>query len=524
MHQIDDQGAPSPRAPPGKLVRPLTAALFALLAWNLAACGEGGGKAQAPTSASSAAPAAPAAPAVQSQPAALAAENAPFTAAQSQAMLQTLTQSPNQGFAPGAFGDLQQIAGLVASTDRGQATLGEQKLRAAILKYARAQHGLGLPTDQFPKEWGIRPARYDADLELRTAQGANHIEDWLKSLPPPEPRYQALIQALAAYRAIAEHGGWPSLAAHGNLKQGDAGERVASLRARLAIEDPSVGPAPPKGGFDAALAQAVARFQARHQLPVTGLVGPKTWIALNVPVESRIDQIRANLERWRWLPRDLPQARIEVDAASDVMDVYQDGKVVLHMLAASGTPDDQTPMLISKITDIEFNPPWRVPADIAEKELFPKQRRDPGYFAREQIVKGPSKAVPLVQQAGPKSALGQVKFEFDNAYGVYLHDTPARAAFDLSDRAVSHGCVRLQHALDLAKLLLKDVPGWSPDQIDQLVATDDTQRVNLPQTVPVMLFYWTALAPDGQPVFGSDPYGWDDMVVRLLDAAGPSQA
>ena len=451
----------------------------------------------------------------------LAAENAAFAAAQTQAMLQALTQAPQQGFAPGAFGDVQQMASLVASTDQAQQAQGQKLLRAAIIKYARAQHGLGLPTDQFPKEWGIRPARYDADTDLRAAQGANRIPDWLKSLPPQAPRYQALVQALATYTAIASRGGWQSVTGHGRMGQGARGDAVQALRARLAMEDSSVGQAPADGSFDAGLAQAVARFQQRHLLEPTGEVGPKTWAALNVPVETRIGQIRANLERWRWLPRDPAATRIEVDAASDTMDYYKDGKDVLHMLAASGKPGDETPMLISKITDIKFNPPWRVPADIAQKELFPKEKKNPGYFARNDFVKGPSAEVPLVQKAGPKSALGQVKFEFDNAYGVYLHDTPSKTAFNLDSREVSHGCVRLQRALDLAKLLLDGVKGYSPAEIDQLVMTDNTQFANLRQPVPVMIYYWTAFAQDGQTYFGADPYGWDDMLVRLLDA-GPS--
>ena len=498
-------------------VRLLTIALFASAA-GLSACGPSGDQAASSAGSSAASKAGPPSP---SPPVSLAAENAAFAAAQTQAMLQALTQAPQQGFAPGAFGDVQQMASLVASTDQAQQAQGQKLLRAAIIKYARAQHGLGLPADQFPKEWGIRPARYDADTDLRAAQGANRIPDWLKSLPPQAPRYQALVQALATYTAIASGGGWHSVTGHGRMGQGARGDAVQALRARLAMEDSSVGQAPADGSFDAGLAQAVARFQQRHLLEPTGEVGPKTWAALNVPVETRIAQIRANLERWRWLPRDPAATRIEVDAASDTMDYYKDGKDVLHMLAASGKPGDETPMLISKITDIKFNPPWRVPADIAQKELFPKEKKNPGYFARNDFVKGPSAEVPLVQKAGPKSALGQVKFEFDNAYGVYLHDTPSKTAFNLDSREVSHGCVRLQRALDLAKLLLDGVKGYSPAEIDQLVMTDNTQFANLPQPVPVMIYYWTAFVQDGQTYFGADPYGWDDMLVRLLDA-GPS--
>ena len=518
MNQDQDRRTPRREARADRLVLRLTFPALSAIAVLLAGCGQGGGK--APVAASTPASSAPA----QTQPAVLAAEDAPFAAAETQAMLQVLVQAPSQGFAPGAFGDVNAIAGQVASPDGPSQVQGQRRLRAAILKYARAQHGLGLPTDQFPKEWGIRPARYNAALDLRAAQGGHRIPDWLASLPPPEPRYPALVKALATYGAIAARGGWPQLQAHGRLRQGDRGPAVQALRDRLAVEDPSAAQAAPDGVFDPALAQAVTRFQANHQLDPVGEVGPETWAALNVPVQARIGQIRANLERWRWLPRNPSPTRIEVDAASSTMELYQDGKDVLHMLAAAGKPADQTPMLISRITDIEFNPPWRIPADIATKELFPKEHRDPGYFAREQIVKGPSAAVPLVQKAGPKSALGQVKFEFDNAYGVYLHDTPSRSAFGHDQRDVSHGCVRLERAVDLAKTLLSGVPGWSPDQIDQLITTDDTQRVGLPQPLPVMILYWTAYVQDGQVAFGRDPYGWDDILVRLLDAATSSQA
>ena len=515
MHQMKRPTTSAHRARPEQFIRTLTVTAAALAALQLSGCGKNqGGSAQAPAGG-------PSAPA---PPANLAPENAPFTSAQAQAILQTLSHAADQGFAPAAFGDVQQTGGLIASSDPAAAARGQHLLRAAVLKYARAQHGFGLPTDQFPKEWGIRPARFDADLDLRAAQGSNRIDAWLAALPPPSDRYQTLVKALAAYRAIAAQGGWPTLPGKGRLRQGARGQIVEALKGRLAVEDPSAAQSAANGTYDAALAQAVARFQSRHQLDPTGEVGPKTWEALNVPVETRINQLRANLERWRWLPRNPPATRIEVDAASDTMDYYQDGKDVLHMLAASGKPGDETPMLISKITDIKFNPPWRVPASIAEKELFPKERRDPGYLARNDFIKGPSADVPLVQQAGSKSALGQVKFEFDNAYGVYLHDTPSMHAFSLDERDVSHGCVRLQRALDLAKLLLNGVQGYSPDQIDQLVMSNNTQSVTLPHPVPVMIFYWTAYAQDGQVYFGSDAYGWDDILVRLLDAAPSGSA
>ncbi len=458
------------------------------------------------------------------EPAQLAPPNTPLKAADAEAALQVLSHVQDQGFAPNAFGDPEQISAEARSADPDAQAKGQARLRHAVLAYARAQHGLGLPTTDFPKEWGMRPAKYDADLDLRAAQGAGKVQDWLKALPPPQPQYQALVQALAAYRRIATQGGWQPVPQGPVMREGSRDPRVQDLRNRLAVEDPAVAAQARDDAWDPALTQAVLRFQARYGLKNAGFVGPETYQALNVPIQARIDQIRVNLQRWRWAPRILPATRVEVNVPAFSMTYYKDGKPAMQMLAAAGKPGDETPMLTSKITDIELNPPWRIPKDIAEKEIYPKEKRDHGYFAREQIVKGDSDAAPLVQKAGPKSALGQVKFEFDSAYGVYLHDTPAKSAFNLADRSVSHGCVRLQHAQDLAKALLQTTPGWSPDQVDQAIATTDTKWVKLKEPVPVMLFYFTAYVEGGQVYLPPDPYGWDPILLRLVDAGASSQA
>jgi murein L,D-transpeptidase YcbB/YkuD len=180
-------------------------------------------------------------------------------------------------------------------------------------------------------------------------------------------------------------------------------------------------------------------------------------------------------------------------------------------------------MLVSTITQVEFNPPWKVPADIARKELYPKEAAHHGYLARHHFVRGKTEAAPLVQEAGPKSALGRVKFEFDNPYSIYLHDTPAKAAFTQDQRQVSHGCVRLERAADLAKILLAG-PDWPPERVDETIAGDDTSTVKLPAPTPVAILYWTAFVQDGQMNFRQDPYGWDDLVVRLLDAPSAGKA
>ncbi|HEY2177763.1 MAG TPA: L,D-transpeptidase family protein [Caulobacteraceae bacterium] len=449
------------------------------------------------------------------------AQSVAFSRGDLKSALDALAQAPAQGFAPGAFGDPARISALI--NDPARQDEGRAALRKGLIAYARAEHGLGLPRDQFPKEWGIHPAAYDAGGELDQAIGAHRFVDWLRGLPPPAPAYQALVRMLGAWRQAAARGGWPAIPGGAALRVGARGPRVAALRNRLSGEDPGLNAAAAKTApdvYDGALARAVGQAQVRYGLKPTGIADSATLTALNVPAATRVNQIRANLERWRWLPRVLPATRVEVDAAGDTMDYYVDGAPAVHMLAASGKPGDETPILISAITQIEFNPPWRVPADIAEKELFPKEHAHPGYLARNHFVRGSGEAAPLVQEPGPKSALGKVKFEFDNPYGVYMHDTPAKSAFDLSQRQVSHGCVRLERAVGLARALLAPA-GWSPERVDAAIASDDTSTVKLPTPIPVMFLYWTAQVRNGQMTFAQDPYGWDDIVVRLLDATKP---
>jgi murein L,D-transpeptidase YcbB/YkuD len=481
-------------------LRAVIISALALTAAGVANCSRGHATAEQQPLQAAAAPVPPPAPPAPPPIRAL-------TPTEALAALQTLRAAPDQGFSPRAFGDIPHIAELVQSADPAQKAEGGQRLTRAVLAYARAEHGFGIRRSQLPAAWGIQPPAYDADADLRAALDQNRFADWLMTLPPSEPRYQALVEALAAYRKIAAEG--RSEHAHPRSEHSEHSEQPAAQDTAASGGD---------AASDSDLTDAVTRFQSHNGLEPTGDLDPDTVQAMNMPTKARIDHIRANLERWRWMPRDMPATRIEVNVPSFTLDYYSDGQNAMHMLAAAGKVKDKTPMLISKITDIELNPPWRIPADIARREFFPRGR---GYLASHHIVRGPSRSAPLIQRAGPKSSLGRVKFEFDSDYGVYLHDTPTKSTFDSNERSVSHGCVRLQHAIDLAKLLLQTTPGWSGDRVDQALTNTRTQWVRLAQPVPVMLVYWTAYAEGGQTFFSGDPYDWDPILVRLLDAPEP---
>ncbi|HEY0647841.1 L,D-transpeptidase family protein [Phenylobacterium sp.] len=436
---------------------------------------------------------------------------------QVQVLLSALSEAPSHGFQPGAFGE----QGLAERLDDGDRAARAQ-LRQAALAYARALRGYAIPRRAMDPAWGARSAQYDAEAEFTAAAQAGRLDAWAKALPPSSSQYQALRAAYADYQKIQAAGGWPQLSDSGTLRAGAGGPAVASLRARLAVEDPAAD-AGAGDRFDAALAEAVRRAQLRYGQHPTGEADADLRTALNTPVEARLAQIRANLERLRWLPRRLEADRIEANSAAGLVDVYRGGRPVLSMRAAAGKPGDETPLLASKVDRIVLNPTWNVPDSIANDEILPK---GPGYLQRLGFVEtAGEEGVRLVQQPGPENALGQVKFLFDNRYSVYLHDTPAKAAFAREQRSVSHGCVRLERALDLAQLLLSTQPGWSPDRIATTLASGETTEVKLDRPVQVILAYMTAFAQaGGVTAFRPDVYGWDAEVLRRLDAQKPGSA
>lgn len=404
--------------------------------------------------------------------------------------------------------------------DRAAPATGDTKaLVQAALDHAQALHHGRLAPSDYLWEWGLKPPAYDPWPDFIAAVHADRLANWIASLPPAYTGYGTLKKGLATYRAIEQAGGWPVVPDGPALAEGATGSRVATLRQRLSIEDPLLTKSP--ATFDADVTAAVRRAQRRYGLEPSGTVDKATLAALNVSAHDRVRQIAANMERWRWLPPSLAPHRFQVNIAAAVLTVFDGDKPVTSMRAVTGRPDDKTPMLSSNITSIVFNPPWNVPTSIATKELWPKERAHKGYLAAHgyRVIATPEGGSRLQQKSGPKSALGRVKFDFVNPYGVYLHDTPSQGTFGKYSRLASHGCVRLARPVDLAKLALQGDPTWTPDAIDAALAKGDTVRAKLPEAIAVYLFYWTAYASaDGKVSFLADPYGWDTQLASKIEA------
>jgi murein L,D-transpeptidase YcbB/YkuD len=370
----------------------------------------------------------------------------------------------------------------------------------------------------------------------------------LEGLLPTHPGYGRLREALARYREIEGGGGWPLVAEGGKLQTGDEGPRVEQTRRRLAVTGGrGPGGASPPETFDAALEDAVIHFQRRHGLEADGVVGRETLAALNAPVSERVRQIEMNLERWRWLPRELGARHVVVNIPGFELEVVEGDQVVLEMRVVVGKPYRRTPVFSAEMSYLVFSPYWHVPPTIAASDILPAVQKDRGYLAQKgiQVFLGWGAEAEAVdpasidwtglsartlpyrfrQSPGPQSALGGVKFMFPNPYNVYLHDTPSRELFRRPDRTFSSGCIRLERPLELAAYLLQGDPAWESETIGAAARSGQERTVRLPERIPVHLQYWTAWADRAGLVhFRKDVYGRDHLLDAALDETASTPA
>jgi murein L,D-transpeptidase YcbB/YkuD len=284
----------------------------------------------------------------------------------------------------------------------------------------------------------------------------------------------------------------------------------------------------------------VKTFQRRHGLALTD-VGGLTLAPLNVPVETRIQQIIVNMHRWRALPPDLGARHIDVNIPNFVLTVFEQDRPILSMKVVVGKMIEQrtTPTFRASMTHVVLNPYWYVPKSIADKELFPLARKDPQYFAKHNFVvrrvavgekqladpnaiDGSTTSTKvyqylLRQEPGPKNSLGRIKFMFPNDYGVYLHDTPSKELFNRVVRTFSHGCIRIEKPLDLAEYVLRDAKQqWTRDTILAALDKQKQKIIWLSEAIPVYIHYCPAwVDDDGDVQFRNDIYGYDNAGAQL---------
>lgn len=351
---------------------------------------------------------------------------------------------------------------------------------------------------------------------------------------PARQEYNGLRSALARLRGLAMEGGWPMLPAGKSLKPGMTDPRVVILRTRLQIA--GLATYIPQGVpafFDDELAKAVIRFQREAYLTADGSVGPQTVNALNIPVRDRIDQIRANLERMRWV-RDMGKGpMVVVDIAGFRIAYIKDGRAVWRSRVQVGRAYRSTPVFRASITHLTLNPTWTVPPTIMDKDVLPAIRKNRNYLKkhRMRVFTADGRAIAasavnwwrpgniiLRQDAGEKNSLGELAIRFPNPYAVYLHDTPHKELFDSNQRAFSSGCIRVENVHELAVLLMDDAVQWDRNGLDAAISEGKTRQVNLVTPIPILLAYWTVdIAPDGYVAFKMDIYERDRPLVAALN-------
>ena len=386
--------------------------------------------------------------------------------------------------------------------------------------------------------WNMTTTIGDLDTVLSLADAIEMVQipQLIDQLRPNHPYYESLRQGLRQYRAIREQGGWPSIPAGSTLKPGMIDFRVPVIRERLIVSGELAAEHSVSEVYDDTLTEAVKRFQHHHALTTDGVIGPATLAAMNVSVESRIDQIKVNLERARWVLHELPEKVLVTDIAGFEASYRRGGQIIWKTKAQVGKPYRKTPVFRDKIRYLEINPTWTVPPTILRKDILPKLVKEPNYLQQMDMVlltqdgkqvdsstidwsQYPQKPFPylLRQNPGPNNALGRIKFMFPNKHAVYLHDTPSRYLFELDQRAFSSGCIRVMHPFKLAQLLLDD-PQWTEESIEDVVKSKQTTRINLPKPVTVILMYWTVNTTDnGKLIFKKDIYDRDHEVLAGLN-------
>ncbi|WP_298745621.1 L,D-transpeptidase family protein [uncultured Brevundimonas sp.] len=420
-------------------------------------------------------------------------------------------RAERHGLSQGDFFDFDALASAPAAA--------EMRTTAAALGYGRVLAEGRVRPETVEDLWEMQKNRVDLPAGLNDALAQNQLVDWFEGLAPTDIGYANLSAGYVRYRRMIRDGrSWPAFRPGPTIEPGMSDPRIPVLIERLVAEGdlaPAAGARPPgmETVYGPELEEAVRGFQVRHGLASDGRIGVGTQRSLSASAEDRARQIALNLERRRWLKRDIAPERIEVNTAAAIMVYWKDGKPVHSNRVIVGSPAHQTPSLEKQFASVVANPPWYVPASIARNEILP---RGPAYLASQNMYISNGM---VIQRAGPTAALGYVKFELRDSYAIFLHDTPAKSAFSLAMRQRSHGCVRVQDAVEFARLLLSPDPVLLA-QFDAAQDARQTRRIQTGREITVRLLYWTAFVDgQGRVAFREDVYGRDDKLAAALGIA-----
>ncbi len=450
-------------------------------------------------------------------------------------LLRQLEQLADDGLAPTSY-HLERIRQLTHSASAAP----QHRICSDLLAshaYLSALHDLAhgrLPREQIEPlwrspDWPLEDDR-QAALELASS-GLNDLADAFARARPDMPQYLALRAAYARLRRQPLPQ-WPTVPAGPTLRPQMLDARVPLLRERL-LGHAGLGLVGDESRrYDPVLVAAVEAFQRQHGLEPDGLVGRGTLAALNVSPASRLDQLRINLERLRWIAREIEPRSLLVDIAGARLILLEECEVQWQTRTQVGREGRRTPPLKSTVTRLTLNPTWTVPPTILREDKLPLIREDLGYLERSRLrvldAQGnrldpqhvdwsSPHGIYLRQDAGPENPLGRVAIRFANPFSVYLHDTPSQRLFTQAARTTSSGCVRVEGALQVVDLLLDD---RERAEVARLLETGVTHEYRLARPIPILMAYWTAEADEqGEPQYRPDIYRQDAALLAALNRA-----
>ncbi|MGB0838488.1 MAG: L,D-transpeptidase family protein [Chitinophagales bacterium] len=383
-------------------------------------------------------------------------------------------------------------------------------------------------------DWNYPKRNFDLTYYLNQALKDQDICFSLDLLLPIHPEYKQLQRALVRY----ENKLWAfdPLPAQWNLllQKGNFDPMVGEIRRRLRVAGDLNANSDLHDSFDAELEQAVRQFQERHGLHADGIVRSNTIVALNRSMGDKLKQIKANLDRWRWLPDDFGNRYIRVNVADYRLQLIDDGQIRYDENVVVGTRKYPTPSFGDQMEFLVLNPFWNIPQSIARNEVIPTLQDDPYYCINSDIkVMQGSKEVDASkinwQAANPEkymfrqganafNPMGQVKFMFPNEHAIYIHDTPSKHLFNHSQRSYSHGCIRIQNPINFAKYLLNNKPEWDDSKMEKVLFSQQETIVKLDRPLPIHILYWTTFVDEnGELNFREDIYNWDNKVFEVVN-------
>lgn len=346
-------------------------------------------------------------------------------------------------------------------------------------------------------------------------------EDEFLEAEPVNPQYEALKNQLSKYREL------DTMTAKVNftvpkkpIKPGDSSALIPLIRERL-VRLGDLRENNQSNIHDASLEAAVKSFQDRHGLEVDGIIGKSMIDELNVPISKRIQTIIVNMERARWVPiyYSTKKNYLFVNIPEYKLHVMENNKPVWESNVVVGEDENKTVIFRGMMDHIVFSPHWNVPESIVKEEIMPEMEKDTDYLEKQNLeITGEKDGIPIIRQKpGSENSLGLVKFMFPNTHNIYLHDSPAKELFNRSSRAFSHGCVRVGEPVKLAHYVLRDMPEWTPEKIDEAMHSGNEKYVNLKTPIPVFITYFTAWVDhEGKLNFRKDIYDNDQRLARMI--------